>query len=575
MRRRSVLAKRVGRCAPVIAGLAGAALALVLGVAEGESPVRVAPPRIIRTLPVSGAGVSTIGANWRIVQENSFPGTTAWKPDPAHYRVPTADADGVIPIRGYASATSVNHGEQITFYVTNHPGRKATDAEPTFDLEIFRLGYYGGTGGRSLTKVSSIAGTRQPPCVRSAPPPAGSGLVECHWSPSYTLAVPAAWTSGVYVAQLINSEHYETYVPFVVRDDAVAADFLYQQPVATYQAYNNFGGRSLYKCDTEDCPKSPAKLPGTRVSFDRPYADQWGAGQLFYRDFSEQKFIFHLEQMGYDVTYSTDVDTHANPARLLTVRGFLAVGHGEYWSREMYDAMQVARDHGTHLAFFSGNTGYWQIRFEPSTTGVPNRTIVCYKAQPDPNPDPAYRTRNWRTLGRPEQTLLGVQWGNGMDYLPGPDGTYAPGTGFPLTVHGASHWIYAGTGVQEGQQVADVVGQEWDSVNAGTPLPPNTAFDVVAHTTMTYDPKGVPGSTTIYPPPYYSATADTVVYTAYSGALVFNAGTIIWGHAMDESPIVLQMTHNVLDRFLAITPDPSANPLVRGILSINAVVADD
>ena len=69
-----------------------------------------------------------------------------------------------------------------------------------------------------------------------------------------------------------------------------------------------------------------------KVSFDRPYADD-GAGTFLC--LSEINFLRWLEKSGYDVTYSTDVDTHTNGNHLLNSRGFLSVPHDEYWSKPM------------------------------------------------------------------------------------------------------------------------------------------------------------------------------------------------------------------------------------------------
>src|SRR2546429_6282049 len=112
---------------------------------------------------------------------------------------------------------------------------------------------------------------------------------------------------------------------------------------------------------------------------------------------------------GYDVTYSTDVDTHANGGRLLNYRGFLSVGHDEYWSKPMYDAAVAARDAGVNLAFFGANAVYWQVRVEPSSSGVPDRVLVCYKdAAIDPVADRSLKNGNWRgePVHPPEQTLI-------------------------------------------------------------------------------------------------------------------------------------------------------------------------
>src|SRR5262249_4633396 len=157
---------------------------------------------------------------------------------------------------------------------------------------------------------------------------------------------------------------------------------------------------------------------------------------------------------GYDVTYSTDVDTDQQPNRLLSVKGFLSVGHNEYWSKTMYDAAQNARDNGVSLGFFGANAVYWQIRYEssPSTTnsGAPDRVGVCYKVgggeapnatDPITATNPSLTTTEWRLspVNRPEQGLLGVmftsQEGNTRDQT------------VPWVVTNSSNWVYAGSGL--------------------------------------------------------------------------------------------------------------------------------
>ena len=148
-----------------------------------------------------------------------------------------------------------------------------------------------------------------------------------------------------------------------------------------------------------------------KVSFDRPYSED-GAGKLIWLS-ETQYFLRWLEKSGYDVTYSTNLDTHENGARLLSFRGFLSLPHDEYWSKQMYDAAAAARDAGVNLAFLGANSVFWQIRFEPSRTGVADRIIVCYKeAALDPNPDSTVTTVNFRNppVNRSEQALEGVEF---------------------------------------------------------------------------------------------------------------------------------------------------------------------
>src|SRR6185312_11337043 len=111
--------------------------------------------------------------------------------------------------------------------------------------------------------------------------------------------------------------NYESYIPFVVRDDSRHSALLYQQSVTTYEAYNNYPedgpnftglpatGKSLYDYNSSAAKTGVGTQRATKVSFDRPYsAESDGAGQYF--EF-EAKFVSWVEQNGYDVTYSTDV----------------------------------------------------------------------------------------------------------------------------------------------------------------------------------------------------------------------------------------------------------------------------
>src|SRR5213594_4856290 len=175
---------------------------------------------------------SPLAADNPIVLENQQPGSTGWLWSPGG-----DDATG--QIKGYASATSVNQNENITLYVTVNPAQ-------TYTIDFFRMGWYGGLGGRLLFHVGPLDGVQQSACV----PDPTTGLIACTWVPSYTLTIPSDWTSGIYLALLTNSAGYQNYVMFVVRDGR-PAPFLYQQSVITDQAYNNYPddgrtGKSLY-----------------------------------------------------------------------------------------------------------------------------------------------------------------------------------------------------------------------------------------------------------------------------------------------------------------------------------------
>src|SRR5439155_24182700 len=306
-----------------------------------------------------------------IIGENQQPGSGGWQIT----LYTSHDKSG--QIKGYASATTVNKAEPITFYVTLNP------AQP-FTFDVYRIGWYQGLGGRLLHHAGPFNGILQAsPAINSS-----TGLIVSNWVPSYTLIVPTTWTSGIYLVVLTNAQNYHTYIVFVVRDDSRLAPLLYQQSVTTYLAYNNYPqdgatGKSLYEYNSYGANTLSGTTRAVKVSFDRPYNHDWvGAG-----DFPawELYFVRWLERSGYEVAYSTDVDTHANGSRLLNYKGLLSVGHDAYRSREMRDAAEAARDAGVGLAFFGANDCCWQVRFEASAGGVPNRVMVCYKdAAKDP-----------------------------------------------------------------------------------------------------------------------------------------------------------------------------------------------
>src|SRR5216110_3684183 len=191
-----------------------------------------------------------------IVLENQQPGSMGWSMWPAGK--PADDAGK--QIKGYASATSVNLGESITFYVTVNPAQQYT-------MDVYRMGWYQGLGGRLMQSIGPLQGVEQPAC----PVDAGSGLIECDWTASYTLTVPTTWTSGVFMVQLTNAQGYQNYITFVVRDDARVADIMFQQSVATYQAYNNYPadsttGKSLYDFNSygaNTVTGTPGAAPGS------------------------------------------------------------------------------------------------------------------------------------------------------------------------------------------------------------------------------------------------------------------------------------------------------------------------
>jgi hypothetical protein len=277
-----------------------------------------------------------------------------------------------------------------------------------------------------------------------------------------------------------------------------------------------------------------------KVSYDRPFLNGNGAGD-FLR--FEYPLVRWLEKQGYNITYTTDVDTDTNVNPLAAHRMLLVPGHDEYWSKGMRDNVEGAIAGGVNIGFFAGNESYWQVRFEPNANGVPSRVMVGYKDYADglhgpPGPDPMYGVNNsvlttlWRDplVGRPEESMMGAMFsGEAVDQ--------------DYVVQNASNWVYAGTGWTNGTHVPKLVGYEYDHFFGDASTPPNTT--VLSSSPLVNTETGRPD------------TANSTVYTAPGGGTVFEAGTIQWSWALDPfgggasylNTGVQRTTQNILARF--------------------------
>jgi hypothetical protein len=385
-------------------------------------------------------------------------------------------------VEGYTSEVSVLPGEKVHFHVSTEEGEQ-------YRIEVYRLGWYGGLGARLLACLPSCDGSK---AGHRYPPPSFAGGT-AGWPVTDTLPVPADWITGYYYALFrVTSgplQDYDTrgWAAFVVREPASRhSRILVQVPVNTWQAYNPWGGKSLYDHNSRHLARA------AKVSFDRPLAVT--AQGPFDAEYNLVRF---LEREGYDVSYQTDVDTDADPNSLLQHRLVVVAGHDEYWTKGMRDAFDAARDAGTNLAFTGSNAAYWQIRYEDN-----RRTIVAYKNTSDPEPDPALKTVQFQHLDppRPECELMGIMHMQLRPHQSGP-------VDYTVTDAAAADPWFAGTGLKPGDLVLGVVGDEWDSL----PDPPPAEC-------------AKPGMKVLFR--YHGPPLDAVAvrYTAPSGARIFAGG---------------------------------------------------
>ncbi len=438
-------------------------------------------------------------------------------------------------LQGFATSMSVNVGQTVSF--------KISSTQSAYHIDIVRLGYYQGTGARKL--VSGLAPSApfpqtQPACLTTA----STGLIDCGtWGLSASWAVPTSAVSGVYVAHLIRNDNGAgSDVPVIVRNDSSHSDIVFQTSDESWEAYNTYGGNSLYQCTVACPPGNPAAYKGAfSVSYNRPFhsaADDGGASWLTYAEWPMIKFI---EADGYDVSYVAAKDVDTGAALLLNHKIFMSTGHDEYWSANQRANVTAARDAGVNLAFFSGNEVFWKTRFEASSDGTntPQRTVTTYKethfdAQVDPK-DPPTWSGTWLDPrfsppadgGVPSNSLTGQEFivNSGTTDIKVPS-TYATlrlwrNTPVASLTAGQSVTLGAGLGT---------LGYEWDQ-DADNGFRPPGLFDLSSTTSNAAEIFTDYGSTTKL---NSTATHHLTMYRAASGALVFGAGTVQWSWGLDN-----------------------------------------
>jgi sugar lactone lactonase YvrE len=413
-----------------------------------------------------------------IAVENQQPGDPGW-----HLTAPSND------VAGYADHQSYAPGDTVAIHA-------AASTAQNIRWELWRLGYYGGAGGRKISSGGPVAIAPATPATIDST----TGMVRAPWDVSFTLTAGAV--TGFYLVKLI-APASQAYVPFVVRGDG-KAPMVWPVPFNTYQAYNAWGGTGLYNNTRSDWSYWHAFA----VSFDRPYLQGQGAGQLFVAD---RHFITFVEGQGYDLDYLADSDFDADGARTLIV----LQGHSEYWTAGQRQHLADAINAGINVTVLGANDIYWRVRYDTT-----RRVMTGYKDFANLDPDQAEKTTQWRLVGLPENSLLGVQFGEWI------------WSSVPLRVD--SSWI-------------------WDAPD-GDIIPGLYGFEIDRRYGNGAEPAGVVevGSGLGENHAAQLAVGQATLYTAASGATVFASGTVSWSEALAAQgwwdPRVQQATHNLFTR---------------------------
>jgi hypothetical protein len=425
-----------------------------------------------------------------------------------------------------------------------------------------------------------------------------------------SFTVPSEWRSGYYevIFRAVDDKSgrsEEALAFFVVRPSQRASPqgaMLLVLSTNTYNAYNDWGGPSLYTGATQVSfqrpmargflrkPEPYLRYPNLDDVRDpeherfRSWADQhglarWSGSSGWYT--WERLFVQWAERAGYTVDVAVNADLEERPEVVEGYSLMVSVGHDEYWSWQMRDTAEQFVARGGNIAFFSGNSVCWQVRFEDD-----GRTMVSFKG--DPESDPLYGTDRqhlvstlWcsELVGRPENHLTGVSFSRG-GYIR--MGEAVPRASGGLTVWRPDHWVFEGSDVHYGDlfgakdfiAVYEVDGCEFTlSEDDGLPTPTGRDGTPAGFTILATAPARLWKFGEL-PSRYRSSEAGDLEETAASvfgeatpaavarlshnhavmgvytkGGTVFTSGTTDWVYGLaGHDPAVTQITRNVLDR---------------------------
>jgi hypothetical protein len=446
-------------------------------------------------------------------------------------------------------------------------------------------------------------------------------VLGCGWAPSLEFGIGEDWPSGAYRITLTAPERggneLRAHHLFIVRPLAGAKPNRLLQVAATgsWTAYNTWGGSNHYQGITgpgrnqyatsvslerpwcrgfvvlpdgaprvplEVCPPPGAapRYPHLEWAFANGYSNKYASsGWASY----DRHFLHWAERAGYAVDLASQHELHFNPEILDGYACVVFVGHDEYWTWEMRDAVDAYVGRGGRVARFAGNF-MWQTRLEGG-----GKSQVCYKYRAraeDPvytSADPSRTTGSWEAseTGRPGASTFGLNATNGL-YAGW--GACAPrgARGFP--VYRPEHWAFAGTGLCYGDLLGaegHAFGYEVDGIDyiirGGLPeptatsgAPPDLQILALGLSSLIEERTDVPlddrflsdddakfvaeiltGERSDAAVDRVKRGAGMIVNFARGRGAVFHAGSCEWVAALSRrDPMVERVTANVLTRYL-------------------------
>lgn len=502
----------------------------------------------------------------------------------------------------YTDRLSYAAGETLRIYTCT--------TAPSYDLRIYR----DGAENAEVLVENGLTG-------RLHATPTDCSVNGCKWPVAREIEVPQQWQSGGYILHVLaryeDSQSIEHHFPFVVRSRGPSSPeaILLVACTATWVAYNDWGGSNFYEGIEGDNADQASPIVSTQRPFSRGFAwlpedapriplrnppklgaalryphMEWAYANGFSKKYAsagwatyERHFLRWAEAQGFRVDVATQHDLHGDPRILEGYRCAVFVGHDEYWSWEMRDAVDSYVNHGGHIARFGGNFT-WQIRIEGDGTQQ-----ICYKSKAETH-DPVrgtdrkhLLTTGWEdaAVGRPGTSTFGLNGSCGI--YAGWGGCVPRGSG-GFTVYRPEHWAFEGTDLYYGDQLgaeAKIFGYEVDGCDytmrhglpyaTGTDGAPDNLEILALGLATTYEADhGNPGSTFFMGAEDAKKVAHQLLRRSDAQAVervkrgagmivcfdrgegtVFNAASCEWlSGLIARDPFVERMTLNVLSRFI-------------------------
>lgn len=413
-----------------------------------------------------------------IAAENQRTGNADW----SQYATTTSETGAA----AFLDRRSALPGDSVHVY--------GVSPDSELDIKLFRMGWYGGTGGRLVLDAGVVPVQPQGQCTAAVP-----GPVECDWPVATAFQLPPDAVSGVYVVRYTDRRGVGNVLPLVVRA-APPTGIVVVLSFNTYQAYNAWGGSGFYDFD------NGVRVP--LVSFARPYRPYVIGSHFLSLDVPLVRF---LERWHYPVSYAADADLDVDPFLAAGSRLLILSGHGEYWTAAMRLHTEQLLQAGTGLAFFGGNDMYFRVAYEASPSGRLSPVVVCYKLNDDPvSANGGLGTGRFRDppYADPENALIGVMYAG-----------YSLSRSVPMVVRDTPAEFFHGTGYLVGDSTPVIAGWEGDRIvdNGHTPRGIKVLFE--AHF---MSDQHIPDA------------MQTTFYVAKSGAGVFAAGTVGWNWGLND-----------------------------------------